>query len=186
MKERYGAKGVTDAIREFWRCIEAACHSADDLIKYHGVRLNTERQNEFRFETHYSELYQKTQRQMQNPAQPLDRHKTAAIVVLSAVAVRVLDTSALPNNSLLENVALQAGLNVQLSRLNWKLQQIGKKPVDRLIDPMMFYHAGSYIDHLARLMHNRPPDVFELADRLYLLEYITLLQNRIDVALLVS
>lgn len=118
----------------------------------------------------------------------LDRHKVAALIIIS-----ILETHAISYDNLnkdyvfigAELMALKVGFAYMLEKLNEKLSSRGE---DKKIEKVIFPNAQScntpYIEIMCRNLYYSNRDfVFnplDLADRLFLVEYITLSSQKIN------
>ena len=180
-------------------CWESIGDHCDDIEKTPGMKVTRAlcEEKEVCLETTFDALYKETQKQMAHPKHHLDRHKTAAILIISIIQTNVaaFEYNGSPQNLALEQLAISVGLDYMLSRLNIKLRKVRElrkqdKKVAEFILPLTCKEEQSFLTILARNLHNYTIDfdsvshVFDLASQLYLFEYITLLKNEINPALL--
>lgn len=114
----------------------------------------------------------------------LDRHKVAAIVIMAFVRVNALGYGKRLENSMFwgnYKLAISVGLSYMLVMFNNELRKNGcKTTITKYIMPEVFMDDIPYIDVFARNIYNseiqKKSDsyVLDLADKLFLLEYITM------------
>lgn len=124
---------------------------------------------------------------MKKKEDSLDRHKVAAIIILSVIEAGFLETkSSDPKFTGNYALAVDVALNYMLDEVNEILTQQGQKTLEGFLFPeattckteyyKIFYRNLYYIDKNDKWKLN-PLDI---ADRLFLIEYIMLLKRGID------
>lgn len=149
---------------------------------------------------------------MDDSTEHLDRHKQASILIVSAIKTNIIfspeytvstDENPYPKEAVeevndkifigLERISLLAGLAYMLNELNEKLEEKGINKIDLFSFPEPFACNTKYFDVLIRSLYyyqkyaSKSEDdfyVMELANTLFLIEYLTLLKNNIDVSIL--
>jgi len=139
------------------------------------------------FQSSYSEIQKK---HMKKQDDFLDRHKVAAITIASIIHAKLIsnaEKSPDPNEEWigLQRFALEIGLSDMLKRTNELLtERCSAKQITTYHMPVSFSNDRSYNESLSLLLHRTPPatpvEIRDLADRLFLIEYITLLHEAID------
>lgn len=141
------------------------------------------------FKKHYNEI---KDNYMLPSVKYLDRHKVAAIIIVS-----ILESNAVSYNNLdkdcvfigNELLAIKVGLAYMTENLNEKLSEknVGKK-IEKVVFPEALSCETSYIEIMCRNLYIAKTDYklnpLDIADRLFLLEYIILLKNGIDTSVL--
>lgn len=140
------------------------------------------------FTSSYVEQYKNIlENYMKHKKESLDRHKVAAIVIIAVIKAKVL-TPQKSSDKFTGNYALavDAALNYMLDEVNEILKQEDQQQLEGYVFPTattcnteyykIFYRNLYYIDTNPDWRLN-PLDI---ADRLFLLEYITLLEKGID------
>lgn len=181
--------GVAPLIDKMWELIHKAVmamRSEDQELVY--SLDGKKREFSERFENMYNLI---SQNYMEHPDDPLDRHKIAAIAIVIIVGLQVLSTK----NTKAEFVgnyvlATDCALSYMLGELNKKLQENSLNPIQKYYFPepiacetyyyKIFYRNLYYIDKNAQWSLN-PLDI---AEKLFLIEYITLKEEKIDINIL--
>lgn len=141
------------------------------------------------FKDYFIDKYKKTKDDYMDPSVDfLDRHKVAALIIIS-----ILETHAISYDNLNEDyvfigaelMALKVGLAYMVEKLNEKLSSRGEvKKIEKVIFPNAQSCNTPYIEIMCRNLYYAKRDyVFnplDLADRLFLVEYITLLSHGIN------
>lgn len=126
----------------------------------------------------------------------LDSHKQAALLTICCLQLNIIEYSEIPQDDdelhiIPQMIAVNVGLSYMLQCLN-DLLQIKKinKRIERYYFPIALACSTKYEKIMCRILfqeqHEKDLDfnVLELADRYFLLEYINLLQYRIEPTLL--
>lgn len=125
---------------------------------------------------------------MDASVEDLDRHKVAALIIISLLEIDAISYDSLDEDCIFigaELLALKIGLAYMVEKLNEKLFLKG---YDRKIEKINFPDAQScntsYMDIMCRNLYYAKTDYelnpLDLADRLFLVEYVTLLKEGID------
>lgn len=120
----------------------------------------------------------------------LDGHKQTAIVIISCLECNAMVLTEDPSegniNILPQIIAVNIGLSYMNNALNNLLSKMNKKKSEKYLLPVPFACNTPYYEIMCRLLYYEQTrsdmsyNVLELADRLFLLEYINLLQCGID------
>lgn len=125
---------------------------------------------------------------MTTSVENLDRHKVAAIIVISALEAEVIGYKDLDNDYVFigaELIALNVGLSYMIDRLNERLdeRQVGKR-IQRFVFPDAQSCSTPCAEIICRNLYYAKRDYglnpIDLAERFFLLEYITLMKEGID------
>lgn len=160
---------------------------------YPELVFHNDRYDGFRnlFNVKYTDIMN---RFMQEDTEALDSHKQAALLTICCLELKIVEHPMSGSGKISivpQIIALNVGLNYMLKCLNEKLfaKRIFTK-IDKYYFPVAIACETPYIEIMCRLLYheqNEPGmsfNVLELADRYFLLEYITLLQRRIEPTLL--
>lgn len=174
-----------------WLEIENAYKQYRD--KYPTLRFNDDKFDDFSnlFNAKYNDIMH---RFMKEDTKELDPHKQAALLTICCLKTNAIEHNV--NNSeeisiLPQLIAINVGLDYMKKCLNTRLWQNGiLKKIDEYYFPIAIACETPYIEIMCRILYHEQnePDmsfnVLEWADRYFLLEYITLLQRRIEPTLL--
>ena len=155
-------------------------------IRDDNIKIN-ESKSEFSstFEVLYNTISNKY---MQSPSEALDRHKIASIFMVSIIKSNMLEEKKKSNLIFLGNyiLATDCGLLYMMFELNKRLLEKNKEVLNKYVFPSamscetdyyrIFYRNLFYSDNNSEWKLN-PLDI---AERLFLLEYITLEKNGIN------
>lgn len=176
--------GIT---KKAWEAIKKGyeeCHK-----KYPDIKFNENKWDVFHknFYTHYDNVMENF---MKSKTETLDSHKQAAIITISCLESDIIihelnnpnEISIVP-----QLIAVNAGLSYMKNCINvtLKKKKIGKK-INKYYLPIAMSCNTPYEEIVCRILYyeqyNNDMDfnVLELADRYFLLEYITLLQRGIE------
>lgn len=137
----------------------------------------------------FDQLYDKTQeRYMDLNVKALDNHKSAAIFIVSTEIVNIVKYNKdLDGNHFFigqEMFVTETILDFMLCFLNKRLKKLKIESINQYHMPVAFSCETPYFDIFSRnIFYSKEDDklnVLDLADNLFLLEYITLLKNGID------
>lgn len=168
-----------------------------DLVKI-GSEIMCEEDCDIKFdstkEKTYKELceilYNKILEYMAEEESPLDRHKVAAIVMIAIIKSNILTST--KEGRFMGNyiLAAEVGLSYLLKELNDKLSERGQKNIDKFwfpdalscpTDYLKIFYRNLYFAHTNAEWNLNPLD---MAERLFLLEYMTLEKNEIIPSIL--
>lgn len=136
----------------------------------------------------YCKLYKEIQDTYMHKSEALDRHKVAAIMIICVVKIKPLSIQEQSKEFMGNYVlAADAGFNYMLDELNRVLKDNGMECIQRYAFPdalacdtyyyKIFYRNLYYTEKNESWSYNP----LELADKLFLLEYITLKENNVDM-----
>ena len=122
----------------------------------------------------------------------LDRHKVAAVMIVTTIEKDVIKYRApLQNEHVFlgaEMFSTEVALSWMLDSLNKKLNELGKTPLDAYHMPKAFSCDTPYFEIFTRNLFFTYKDYklspLDIAEKLFLLEYISLLKNDIDPSIL--
>ncbi|MCH5183041.1 MAG: hypothetical protein J1E00_02605 [Oscillospiraceae bacterium] len=176
-------------IDSFWGQLEAT--SQKYQVKDSSICFNVETYDEYckLFKTIYDDI---KDRYMKKNVQALDRHKVAAVFIVSTLEANVItyEKELSDNHHFLgkEMFATEVAWAWMLKSFNEKLKDVGLKTVESYHMPVPFACETPYFDIFSRNLYfsksNTKLIVLDIAEKLFLLEYITLLYNDIDPKLL--
>lgn len=126
---------------------------------------------------------------MRCPDEPLDRHKVAAITIISIIKADVVTSDYSSEDNIFfgnYTLATDSGLQYMLSELNKRLHEKGMRQVERYYFPIAMACETDYYRIFYRNLYfannnekwNLNP--LDIAERLFLLEYMTLEKNGIN------
>lgn len=190
---------MTATIKAAWNAIESECRRFQE--KDCAIKFNEEGYHDFEelFNRHYNDIMTRFMRETTE----LDSHKQAAIITISCLEAKVIklevksdkpsEGSHLQENEIFiapQLIAVNVGLSYMNDRLNEILEKKHLEPVDHYFLPIAFACDTPYIEIICRLLYYEQHEddmsfnVLELADKYFLLEYISLIQNGIEPMLL--
>ena len=188
----YGPKRFFEALQEscaFWN------------KKENVAKLNFHSEREADFEKIFANYYKTIKKQFMTPeTKALDTHKQAAIMLISAWEAKVITQARCEEGQIplgYQAVALDVAISYLEQSINKKLADIRVRPIELKL-PTALACDTSYFNILRRLLYYELSvekkqggkeykmyyNIMEWADRFFLLEYITLLENGIDPILL--
>lgn len=136
----------------------------------------------------FCRMYKEIQDKYMINTEALDRHKVAAIMMISIIKAKPLSVKDSSENFMGNYVlAADAGFNYMLDDLNRILEANSMSPIQEYAFPnvlacdtyyyKVFYRNLYYTE--SQLLEYNP---LELADKLFLIEYITLLEKKVNMA----
>lgn len=125
---------------------------------------------------------------MDKSVENLDRHKVAALIIISLLELSPISLDNLDEQYLFianELIALKTGLAYMTKKLNEKLSEKNiNKSMEKFIFPEAQSCNTSYMDIMCRNLYYARNDYklnpLDLAERLFLVEYISLLKSGIN------
>lgn len=190
---------MTATIEAAWRAIKSECERFQE--KDSAIKFDEEGYPNFErlFNRHYNDIMTRFMRETTE----LDSHKQAAIITISCLESDVIklevESDESSNISQIKDdeifiapqlIAVSVGLSYMNDRLNEALKKKHMEPIDRYVLPIAIACETPYIEIICRLLYYEQYEtdmsfnVLELADKYFLLEYINLIQNGIEPALL--
>lgn len=141
-----------------------------------------------KFKSNFTLLYDQLSKYMEDPTKPLDRHKVAAIIIISIIKSNILTSTGNTKERIFVGnyiLASEMGLSYMLAKLNEKLSDNEK--IDKYFFPEAFSCPTDYFDIFYRNLYyvNDNEDwslnPLDISERLFLLEYITVDKKGIDL-----
>lgn len=184
--------GVLDpVIKVIWNALGDSCQwyiSKDPHLVFHDGYFDTFRQK-------FIELYGSIMKKYMKPGVfELDRHKVASIAIITSIEAEVISCKNEKADSGIvflgqEMISTEVALTWMLRGLNAKLKESGQSAViDRYLMPTAFACPTPYFEVFCRNLYfariNYQLNPLDIAEKLFLLEYITLLDKGINLELL--
>lgn len=185
MKEK-----IISMSKDLWFLVEegiAIIKNSNDNIIYNNEKYND-------FEKKFISLYEEISvSYMKHNGESLDRHKVAAILMISIIEAKVLSLKEEIKGYIFFGnyvLAVDTGLNYMLAELN---KQLENKKID-LINNYFFPNAMACDTDYYRIFYRNlyysdinekwSLNPLDIADKLFLIEYLTLKENNIDPSFL--
>lgn len=155
-----------------------------------NIVLNESKKDEFKneFENMYKEIRSKY---MKENVKFLDRHKTAALIIVCMTKCELTYLENKDENLVYlgnEMFSTEIAFNWMLNSLNKTLRKNGIKELKDYILPEPFTCKTRYFEVFCRNLYFAKMDFvlnpLEIAEKLFLIEYITLLKSGIDTSIL--
>lgn len=184
------------AVKHFWEALEQTFNDRRKDNPNINMSFNQGQRN--LFEQTFKDYYNNIQnRFMTVGTKALDRHKQAAIFLLSAIKAHVIDQQCSKEEMALAQyvISLDVCLSYLTCCINERLSRIGKR-ISKIELPFAWACGTEYLTILARILYfendttemegteKMSYNVLEWSDRFFLLEYITLLQSHIDTRIM--
>ena len=167
-----------------------------DLLTVEYTKYNTKNPN-FKFnenkKAEFESVFKKKYNHiiteyMDDSVNELDRHKVSALIIISLLEVNAISIENLDSDFVFvgnELLALKVGLAYMVQKLNEKLVERNiEKQIGEFVFPVAQSCKTPYIDIMCRNLYYAKNDYvlnpLDLADRLFLIEYITLLKENIN------
>ncbi len=191
-----------------WESIKEYYLVRQSYASINGIKLDEEKKQKF-IDTFVSLYCAIKTNYMQDSVKTLDHHKQAAIIIYSLISSSAITSTKYPHSDYKNNpkeaneqnpnlevfvepesVALKVGLEYMLGELNASLAATNQKKIDNYAFPIPLSCTNDYLVVLIRQLFydftygnivNPEVYVLSLANTLYLIEYINLLDNEIDV-----
>lgn len=186
---------MTKTIKYVWNVLNGAIEAISDDDKTNSLVI---RSKDFDFfKKTFNDLYSQIMKgYMQKGVDNLDRHKVAAIIIVSIIKTVDIDYKNLPKSNVfwgIETVAVNIGLNFMCGELNEILKSNGYDgKVEKYDMPNAICCDTCFEDIMIRnLVYSEDNkewglNPLSLAENLFLLEYITIIQKGIDFKYLVQ
>lgn len=181
---------MTPIWKAFWDAL-------NDTVKYHQKKDNAiflKQEKYDLFKKAATDLYTSIKDNYMKPTvDNLDRHKVAAVMIISAIECEVVGyNKPLQDDTVFlgcEMFATEVALDWMLSALNDKLKDSSTvEAISEYCMPEAFACRTSYFDIFSRNLYFSKKyyklNPLDIAEKLFLLEYITVTQNGIDPKLL--
>lgn len=180
---------IDEALNYVWRELK------DSYIYYSNFdkKLIFVEENKADFIARFHEIYSNTKdKYMRKNVVELDRHKVVAAQITACIETNLITRKVNKGEVFLGlyMIALEVALNWMIIGLNDELKKVGiVKKIDRYIMPDAFACSTRYFDIFARNLYyshvkGNGLNPLDIAEKLFLLEYITLLKNDIDPTIL--
>lgn len=179
---------------DIWGIVDEAWSAITEMyemykISYPLLVFHNDKKKDFDklFKAEYKNIMD---RFMTEETDKLDSHKQAALLIICFLKLRIIEHS-LDNKDEIsivpQLIAVNTGLSYMLTCLNDRLKEKNiKKKIERYYMPIATACDTPYPEILCRILYQEQhePDmdfnILELSDRLFLLEYINLLQYGIE------
>lgn len=181
---------MNNLIEKLWDII----YQGAQVYSYDKSHIKYNRESKSTFENVFVDLYEKIARDyMQEMEEPLDRHKVAAITMISVIKAKVLECNKIEEDDVfLGNyiLATDSGLTYMLGEMNKRLDEKKGKEVKGYVFPEAMACETIYYKIFYRNLYFADSNnewglnPLDIAERLFLLEYITLEKNGIDPSIL--
>lgn len=130
---------------------------------------------------------------MKDNVRELDRHKVASVMIIASIKAGVIsyqENKLKPGTKSIaqEMIATEVALSWMLQRLNEKLTALCQRTIEHYFMPEAFVCPTPYFEIFCRNLYysnqGNKLNALDIADKLFLIEYITLCKNGIDPTLL--
>lgn len=180
---------MTKTIKYVWNVLNGAIKTIDDDDKKKNLTIHCKDFNFFK--NTFNDLYNKILVDyMEKSVDNLDRHKVAAVIIISILKTIDIEYDNLPETNVFwgkQTVAVNIGLNYMCGELNKILAENGwNGEIERFDMPNAISCNTSFEDIMIRNLvyaEDNPEwglNPLTIAENLFLLEYITIIQRGID------
>ncbi len=180
---------MTKTIKYVWNVLNGAIKTIDDDDKKKNLTISCKDFNFFK--KTFNDLYYKILNDyMEESVDNLDRHKVAAVIIISILKTIDIEYNNLPKTKVLwgkQTVAVNIGLNYMCGELNKILAENGwDGEIEKFDMPNAISCNTSFEDIMIRNLvyaEDNPEwglNPLTIAENLFLLEYITIIQRGID------
>ena len=180
---------MTKTIKYVWNVLNGALKATDDDDKKKNLTINCKDFNFFK--KTFNDLYYKILNDyMEESVDNLDRHKVAAVIIISILKTIDIEYKNLPKTKVFwgkQTVAVNIGLNYMCGELNKILAGNGwDGEIEKYDMPNAISCNTSFEDIMIRNLvyaEDNPEwglNPLTIAENLFLLEYITIIQKGID------
>ena len=180
---------MTKTIKYVWNVLNGAIKTIDDDDKKKNLTISCKDFNFFK--KTFNDLYYKILNDyMEESVDNLDRHKVAAVIIISILKTIDIEYNNLPETKVLwgkQTVAVNIGLNYMCGELNKILAENGwDGEIEKFDMPNAISCNTSFEDIMIRNLvyaEDNPEwglNPLTIAENLFLLEYITIIQRGID------
>lgn len=178
---------MKQAIESIWGAIE----KTKDLYAKNGdIFFDVSESKKASFDQSFRKTYNEIkEKYMQKNVKSLDRHKVAAIIIFTILNENIITSKKeLQNDTIFlgaEMISISIGLSYMQRALNDVLRKLDvPKTINGYHMPAAFACETSYFDIFARNLYFSKRDYvlnpLDIADKLFLLEYLTLKNEMID------
>ena len=175
---------MTPIIKAYWKELKRTALYYQKKNK--NICFNEDKYNEFHdvFEATYRAIRAEY---MKENVTALDRHKVAAVMIVTTIETQVISYSEpIPEGQHFlgsEMLSTEVALSWMLDTLNKKLVEVGKVPIEAYFMPQAFSCDTPYFEIFTRNLFFTHKDYrlspLDISEKLFLMEYITLLKNDI-------
>ncbi|MCM1038966.1 MAG: hypothetical protein NC314_08260 [Roseburia sp.] len=168
--------------KEIWNNVEIACdYAKSEEIEFDGTKRVI-------FEKKCRELIDIVEQYMNTSSETLDRHKMAAILIIAIIKAEPLVCKKKHADSVFVAnyvIAVEVGLSYMRELLNEILETLGENLIDKYFFPESWICENGYFRVFYRNLYFTNTNVewelnpLDIAEKLFLLEYITLLKKGI-------
>lgn len=180
---------MTKTIKYVWNVLNGAIKTIDDDDKKKNLTISCKDFNFFK--KTFNDLYYKMLNDyMKESVDNLDRHKVAAVIIISILKTIDIEYNNLPKTKVVwgkQTVAVNIGLNYMCGELNKILAENGwDGEIEKFDMPNAISCNTSFEDIMIRNLvyaEDNPEwglNPLTIAENLFLLEYITIIQRGID------
>lgn len=180
---------MTKTIKYVWNVLNGAIKTIDDDDKKKNLTISCKDFNFYK--KTFNDLYYKILNDyMEESVDNLDRHKVAAVIIISILKTIDIEYNNLPETKVLwgkQTVAVNIGLNYMCGELNKILAENGwDGEIEKFDMPNAISCNTSFEDIMIRNLvyaEDNPEwglNPLTIAENLFLLEYITIIQRGID------
>lgn len=178
---------MTPLIEKTW---DTVCVGAKIMCNEDSQMVFDPSRKENYFST-FKKIHAQILQYMEDEKLPLDRHKIASIIIVSALTANVLESTN-ENGIFLGNyiLATEVALSYMLGELNEILKEQEQKTVDSFFFPKAISCNTNYFRIFYRNLYYSQNNAewglnpLDMAERLFLLEYMTLVKNNINPEIL--
>lgn len=181
---------LKNLLEKIWNLVDCGAESMkmkEPLIQYN-------KKSRDKFNQYFVESYKQiTEDYMENSEEALDRHKVAAIAIVSIIKANVVTCDDVQDDNVFfgnYTLAVDCSLTYMLFEMNKRLRTKGEKAVDSYSFPQAMACETDYYMIFYRNLYyaNNNPEwglnPLDIAERLFLLEYMTLEKNGIEPSIL--
>ncbi len=172
---------LTPTITELWDNLK----ERTSLAQKHGWKISVNKSAHGLFQKRFEDLY-RTMKDvyMRKGVVRLDRHKVAAVTIIAAIESKAVLYNGADEKSQVflgcEMLATEVALAWMLEQFNLKIEKAGYKPIGKYRMPEAYTCDTPYFEILCRSLYYAQRDGYKLnpidiSEKLYLLEYITML-----------
>jgi len=165
-----------------------------EAITFNNSSIKYNKDSKEAFSKHFTNMYEYlTTEYMVDASEPLDRHKVAAITIVSVIRSSVLTCNKFEKENMFWGnyiLATDSALVYMLAEMNKRLQSKKKEEIPSYFFPNAMACETDYYKIFYRNLFfaNENPEwglnPLDIAERLFLIEYITLEKNGIDPSIL--
>ena len=176
-----------EEIKYIWKSVKAVYDDLKDTmpINFHDDEFAHYEQNIY-------DLFEQMKKEhMKRYVKTLDRHNLTALIIIALASTDFVTYNNLPEGKHFigkQLIAINVALEYMKTELNCIIVQLGYQPINDLIFPVELSGDIPYFTIMARNLYlamqsKQDAEIIalELSERLYLLEYINLQENKIDV-----